>query len=95
METTIIKAVQMDGFIILTLQTGEAAPFTYTLYDDDPYGNAPAYRAELQRMVDAGEIVIEPAPTGDPETPLNDRIINAPDDLFGGPTLGEIFNGNA
>ena len=31
----------------------------------------------------------------EPEGPtLDDQIINAPYDLFGGPTLGEIYHGN-
>lgn len=40
-------------------------------------------------LADGGQI----APVvGDPE--ISAQITNAPDDLFGGPTLGEIYDGN-
>jgi len=61
---TIIKAVDYStyGYIMLTVQPETGDAYEYALYPDDPYGDAPALRAELQRMVDAGEIVVEAAP---------------------------------
>jgi hypothetical protein len=65
----ITKAVRAENFIWLTLTDLDEAsapvgePYGYALYADDPYGLAPRLREELQRMVDAGEIVVEePAP---------------------------------
>jgi hypothetical protein len=52
---TITKAVDHGDYIMLTLD----ADTPYALYDDDPYGEAPTLRQELQRMVEAGEITIE------------------------------------
>jgi hypothetical protein len=48
------------GLVIVQPGTMEEAP--YVLYPDDPYGLAPGLRAQLERMVAAGEITIEPAP---------------------------------
>jgi hypothetical protein len=49
---------------------------------------------ELYRKIDEGELVPDPyqAPTGPPEAPLDERITTALDTLFGGPTLGDVFN---
>jgi hypothetical protein len=42
-----------------------------------------------QYLADGGTV----APA-DADGELSDQITNAPDDLTGGPTLGEIYNGN-
>ena len=64
----ITKAVDYGDYYELTVvdlteagqETGE--PYSYVLYEADPYGDAPALRAELHLMVDKGEIVVEAAP---------------------------------
>lgn len=59
---TIVKAVQRNGYIDLMIKPQDGAEYPYALYENDPYGDAPALREELARMVEAGEIVIEPEP---------------------------------
>jgi hypothetical protein len=47
--------------------------------------------------IENGQMVIAdpPPPDNGGETdPIAANIVNAPDDLFGGPTLGAIYNGN-
>ncbi|THK37601.1 hypothetical protein EHS39_13245 [Ensifer sp. MPMI2T] len=48
------------GLVIVAFGSTEEEP--YVLYPDDPYGLAPGLRAQLERMVAEGEIVIEPPP---------------------------------
>ena len=48
------------GLVIIQQDMTEQEP--YVLYPDDPYGLAPGLRAQLERMVADGEIVIEPPP---------------------------------
>lgn len=48
------------GLIIVEFGMTEEQP--YALYPDDPYGLAPGLRAQLERMVGDGEIMIEPPP---------------------------------
>jgi hypothetical protein len=45
--------------------------------------------------IENGQMVIaDPPPNDGGETdPISDNITSAPEDLFGGPTLGEIYNG--
>lgn len=65
MAKKILKAVQQENYVELTVvdidSTGTEVSehYSYALTEDDPYGDAPALRDELHRMVDAGEIVIE------------------------------------
>ena len=72
MAKRILKAIQHTDHIELEVVDIDAtgteigAPYAYTLTDNDPYGDAPALRDELHRMVDAGEIEIEAAEE-DPE----------------------------
>ena len=64
---TITGAVQRPGFVELTISGGEwGDEVPYMLFENDPYGDAPYWRAELARMVDAGELSIEPM-TEEPE----------------------------
>jgi hypothetical protein len=58
MTDTIINAVQYQDHVLLTLQPEEGEPYEYVLRADDPHGDAPELRAELARMVEAGEIVV-------------------------------------
>ena len=59
---TITRAWQDTGCVMLILvDEGGTEPYPYALVADDPYGDAPALREELARMVDAGELVVEPA----------------------------------
>jgi hypothetical protein len=64
------------------------------IYPRPPGSTPSAEILELYRRIDEGELVPDPyrAPTGPPEAPLDERITSAPDTLFGGPTLGDVFN---
>ena len=86
---TIVAAAQYPDWIALALHPETGDDYQYTLREDDPYGWAPALRTELQRMVDAGEIVIEP---GTQAMSVDQNITGAPDNLTGGPTIEEVFN---
>lgn len=74
-----IKAAQYDYdgvTVILGIRlTGQPADTIFALNATDPNGLSPWLREELQRMVDAGEIVIEPAAelVEDPETDVDVR----------------------
>jgi len=71
MVTKILSATQQTGYIELSVVdvditgTEIGDPYPYQLYEADPYGNSPALRDELHRMVDAGEIVIEQPPAAE------------------------------
>lgn len=61
----IIKAIQHDGWLELTLKPELGDEYMYVLREHDPHGIAPALRDELQRMIDASEIVVQ-----DEESPM-------------------------
>lgn len=73
MATKILTATRYQGppdYLLLEVirldeeGTEVDEPYIYVLYQDDPYGDAPALREQLQKMVDAGEIEIV---NGNPE----------------------------
>jgi hypothetical protein len=66
----------------------ETLPFS--LDPNDPYGLAPQVKAAIDAWI-AAENPVEPY---DLTIIVNEKITQAPSDLFGGPTLGEIFNVN-
>jgi hypothetical protein len=61
----ITKAVDFGDWVELTIVSVDEAgverdePYLYVLRDDDPYGDAPFLRQQLQYLVDNGTIVIE------------------------------------
>lgn len=60
-----------DGMTVMVSMIPAGADFEipFALSPTDPYGLAPWLRVELARMVEAGEITIEPAPP----VPLEDE----------------------
>jgi hypothetical protein len=56
---------------------------------DPPAGN---YTSTLELIEGVPTMVYTAAPIDDAQ--IDQQILSAPDDLFGGPTLGEIYNGN-
>ena len=58
MTDTITEAVQYQDHVLLVLQPEKGDPYDYVLRADDPYGDAPALKLELARMIEAGEIVV-------------------------------------
>lgn len=57
---------------------------------DPPAGN---YTSTVELVDGVPTYVYTTAPTTDAQ--IASQILSAPDDLFGGPTLGEVYNGNA
>lgn len=57
---------------------------------DPPAGN---YTSTVE-LIDGVPTTVYTATPPDPAD-INAQILSAPADLFGGPTLGEIYNGNA
>lgn len=54
------SAVHYGDYIQLVITViGEQEQTGYSLTSTDPHGLAPALRAQLQRMVEAGEITVE------------------------------------
>jgi hypothetical protein len=56
---------------------------------DPPAGN---YTSTLELIEGVPTVVYTAAPIDNAQ--IAAQIVSAPDDLFGGPTLGEIYNGN-
>jgi hypothetical protein len=55
---------------------------------------APAgFSTSAVQLIDGVPTVVYTAAPPDTAT-IDQQILSAPDDLFGGPTLGEIYNGN-
>ena len=59
------------------------------VYPDPPAGNYSS-TIELVEGVPTAVYTAKPISTDQ----IDQQILSAPDDLFGGPTLGEIYNGN-
>jgi len=57
-----------------------------------PEPPAGAYSQEVQLIDGVPTVVYNAAPIDTSQ--IDQQILSAPDDLFGGPTLGEIYNGN-
>jgi hypothetical protein len=57
------KAYDYGEFVgLVIVQPGTTEEVPYVLYPDDPYGLAPGLRAQLERMLAAGEITVEQPP---------------------------------
>lgn len=59
----------------------------------DPGPPAGNYVSEVQLIDGVPTLVYTIVPLNDAQ--IGAQIVNAPADLFGGPTLGDIYNGNA
>lgn len=62
---TIVSAeYDYDGVTVMLkiIKQGESAETPYALNQTDQYGLSPFLRAELERMVSGGEIVVQAAP---------------------------------
>ena len=70
-------------------------PDEYVLPDCATFTAPPEAQEGFERVFRDGawvQVAVEPEP--EPPVPVDANIANAPSDLFGGPTLKGVFNGN-
>ncbi|MGO7533109.1 hypothetical protein [Rhizobium leguminosarum] len=62
---------------------------------DEQYAEAigAVIAGKLIKIENGQMVIVDPSDGGETD-PISDNITSAPNDLFGGPTLGAIYNGN-
>lgn len=94
----------VNGEVLTFNETGyDLSSVESSIEIDEPLFAGPIWRDESGDLivniiipVAGGEEfpVYEDAPIQPIQKTTSEKILSAPEDLFGGPTLGEIFNGN-